>query len=107
MKFPMLAVALAVALAACGDQPPQPRVSSPPAASDATPAPAPSTAPSATPSTTPSAPAAGGATGIEERKEGANPVQQQVDPKEREQRRDFQHPREGAGPTSPETQPKN
>lgn len=96
MRFPMLAVALAVALAACGDQPPQPRVSSP---SEATTTPP--------PSTTPSAPAVGGATSIEERKEGANPVQGQVDPKESEQREDFKHPREGAGPTSPETQPKN
>lgn len=99
MRIPMLAVALAVTVAACGDQPPQPRVSSP---SDATTTPAPST----TPSTTPSAPAAGGSTSLEERREGANPVQQQVDPKEAEQRRDFQHPRDGAGPTSPETQPK-
>jgi hypothetical protein len=34
-------------------------------------------------------------------------VQQQVDPKEAEQRRDFKHPNEKAGPTSPETQPKS
>ena len=92
MKFPVLAAAIAaLSLAACGDEPPQPRVTPQPAASGAT----------AAPSTTPSAPPT-----AEERKEGANPVQQQVDPKEAEQRRDFQHPRDGEGPTSPETQPK-
>lgn len=104
MRFPALAAAIAaLSLAACGDEPPPPRVGAPdaPSASRASPAPsAPATSPS------PSAPAAGGATSAEERKEGANPVQQQVDPKEAEQRRDFQHPRDGEGPTSPETQPK-
>lgn len=95
MKFPVLAAAIAaLSLAACGDQPPQPRVG----ASEAPSAPA--------ASSLPSAPAAGGSTSAQERKEGANPVQQQVDPKEAEQRRDFQHPRDGEGPTSPETQPK-
>jgi hypothetical protein len=101
----LLAALVAAGLAACGDEPPRPRVSPEPATSGAGAAPAPST--TTRPSTTPSAPAAGGATSIEERKEGANPVQQQVDPKEAEQRRDFQHPRDGEGPTSPETQPRN
>jgi len=92
MRFPVLAAAIAAfSLAACGDQPPQPRVTPQPAASGATSA----------PSTTPSSPAT-----AQEQKDGANPVQQQVDPKEAAQRRDFQHPREGEGPTSPETQPK-
>ena len=33
-----------------------------------------------------------------EKKQGANPVQQQVDPKEPAQHRDFQHKGDGAGP---------
>lgn len=41
-----------------------------------------------------------------ERREGANPVQGQVDPKEREQHRDFQHKGDSAGPASPETAPR-
>lgn len=97
MKMTSLAALLAAAaLAACGEQTPRPRVAPEPAASQ---------------------PAAGGATTSsststrpptsEERKEGGNPVQQQVDPKQAEQRRDFKHPDEKAGPTSPETQPKS
>ena len=42
----------------------------------------------------------------EEKKEGANPVQGQVDPKQGEQHRDFQQKGDDAGPKSPETQPK-
>ena len=85
----LLAVAL---LAACGDEPPQPRVDSQPAASGGSAAPASSST---------------GPASQEERKEGANPTQGQVDPKQREQHRDFQHPNQKAGPTSPETQPKS
>jgi hypothetical protein len=91
MKLKILAAALAVgALAACGDRPPQPRVAPQPAAGGAT--------TSSSTSTTPA--------NTEERKEGANPVQGQVDPKEGEQRRDFQQRGDKAGPTSPETQPR-
>ena len=97
MKLKILAAALAVgALAACGEQTPRPQVAPEPAASQ--PAGAGATTSSTSPATTTS--------GSEERKDGANPVQQQVDPKEAEQRRDFQHPNEKNGPTSPETQPK-
>lgn len=97
MKLTILTAALAVgALAACGDQPPQPRVAPQPAASQ--PAAGAGATTSSSTSTTPAT--------REEKKEGANPVQQQVDPKEAVQRRDFQHPNEKAGPTSPETQPK-
>lgn len=32
---------------------------------------------------------------------GQNPTQQQVDPKQPEQHRDFRHPNEGAGPQNP------
>lgn len=41
-----------------------------------------------------------------EKKEGANPVQEQVDPKERAQHKDFQMRGDGAGPRGPDTQPK-
>jgi ABC-type glycerol-3-phosphate transport system substrate-binding protein len=97
MKMTSLAALLAAAaLAACGEQTPTPRVAPEPAASQ------PAAGGATTSSSTSTKPAT-----IEERKEGANPVQQQVDPKQAEQRRDFQHPNEKAGPTSPETQPKS
>jgi ABC-type glycerol-3-phosphate transport system substrate-binding protein len=97
MKMTSLAALLAAAaLAACGEQTPQPRVAPEPAASQ------PAAGGATTSSSTSTKPATS-----EERKEGANPVQQQVDPKEAEQRRDFKHPNEKAGPTSPETQPKS
>lgn len=89
----LFAVAL---LAACGDEPPQPRVDSQPAASGGTSA-----------ASSSQTPANVGQPSSQERKEGANPTQQQVDPKQAEQRRDFQHPNDKAGPTSPETQPKS
>lgn len=41
-----------------------------------------------------------------EKKDGANPTQGQVDPKEGAQHRDFRHQGDGAGPTSRDTQPK-
>ena len=43
----------------------------------------------------------------DEKREGANPQQGQVDPKEREQRRDFQQKGDSRGPSSPETTPRN
>lgn len=97
MKLTILAAALAaVALAACGEQTPRPQVAPQPAASQ------PAAGGATTSSSTSSTPAT-----TEERKDGANPVQQQVDPKEAVQRRDFQHPNDKNGPTSPETQPKS
>jgi hypothetical protein len=100
MRIATIAAALAIAsLAACGDQTPQPRV-------DQAPQPR-----------VDSQPAAGGSSGVtssatgaaskEDKREGANPQQQQVDPKQKEQRRDFEMRGDQAGPTSPETQPKN
>jgi hypothetical protein len=41
-----------------------------------------------------------------EKKDGANPVQGQVDPKHREQHKDFQQRGDGAGPRGPDTTPK-
>ena len=40
-----------------------------------------------------------------EKKDGANPVQGQVDPKDAGQQRDFQNRGDGAGPKSGDTQP--
>jgi hypothetical protein len=61
------------------------------------------------PVNTPSTPAnaSGGASASrEEQKEGANPVQGQVDPKDSVQQRDFQQRGDGAGPKGPDTEPK-
>jgi hypothetical protein len=56
---------------------------------------------------TPSTPASAGQSATqEEKKEGANPVQGQVDPKEGAQHRDFQQKGDGAGPKGPDTAPK-
>jgi hypothetical protein len=43
----------------------------------------------------------------DEKREGANPTQGQVDPKEGEQHRDFQQKGDSAGPTGPDTTPRN
>ena len=96
---PLLAVmaAAAVLLAAC-DRPSQPRTSPSPASSPTSSGAGPSTA------TTP-APQTASPT-MSEKKEGSNPVQGQVDPKASEQHKDFQQQGDKAGPTSPETQPK-
>jgi hypothetical protein len=42
----------------------------------------------------------------DEKREGANPVQGQVDPKEREQRKDFQQKGDAAGPSAADTTPR-
>jgi outer membrane protein OmpA-like peptidoglycan-associated protein len=58
---------------------------------------------SQTPSTPANLPAP---TSQAEKREGANPVQGQVDPKEREQHKDFQQKGDAAGPTGPDTTPR-
>lgn len=83
-------VAAAVMTAAC-DRPPQPRTEPAAAGSGTTSAPRPQTG-------TPS-PA--------EKREGANPTQGQVDPKESAQHKDFQQRGDAAGPTSADTKPQN
>jgi hypothetical protein len=94
MRFAVAAAALAAALLATAcDRPPLPRTE--PAAGSGPSAPA-----------QPSLPQTG-APSMGQKKEGANPVQGQVDPKQSEQHKDFQQRGDGAGPTSPETQPKN
>lgn len=56
-------------------------------------------------SQTPSTPANLPAPSTQEKLEGASPVQGQVDPKEGEQRRDFQQKGDGAGPKASDTTP--
>ena len=73
-------------------------------AAGAGPAQSPTNAPTTPQVNTPTTPASGGPTASqEERKEGANPTQGQVDPKSPEQHRDFQHKGDDAGPKSPDT----
>jgi hypothetical protein len=94
MKTPILTLAIALALgtlAACDrNSTPTPRSTS------ATPSPS---APAGTgSSTTPSTPANAGTPSQAEKKEGSNPVQGQVDPKDTPQQKDFQQKGDGAGP---------
>lgn len=97
MRFQIPVLAAALALAAGCDKGPDAAKSS--ARADAPPAQA--------QVNTPSTPAnIGTPQSQEEKREGANPVQGQVDPKQREQREDFKQPGAAAGPTSPDTRPK-
>jgi hypothetical protein len=96
MKLIAFAAAVSLALAAGCDRntttPPSPKtdsVSSVPSAAAGS-------------STTP---ANAGTPTAEDKKQGSNPVQQQIDPKHADQHRDFRHPGEGAGPKSNDTQP--
>jgi hypothetical protein len=99
MRSQILILAAALALAAgCNKSPDQGK---PAAGTDK--------APPQSPVNTPSTPAnaSGGASASrEEQKEGANPVQGQVDPKDSVQQRDFQQRGDGAGPKGPDTEPK-
>ena len=102
MRLQILILAAALALAAGCDKRPDP--GKPAASADKAP-------PSQSQVNTPSTPAPSSATGgasasREERKEGANPVQGQVDPKDSDQHRDFQQKGDAAGPKSPDTAPK-
>lgn len=100
MRSTILMLAAALALATGCDKAPDNRQ---PATSPAAP-------PSQPQANTPSTPAPSASTGQTasqaEKKEGANPVQGQVDPKRSEQHRDFQQSGDSAGPKSPETAPK-
>ncbi len=58
-------------------------------------------------SQTPSTPANLPAPTQAEKREGANPTQGQVDPKEKVQHRDFEQKGDSRGPTSPDTKPSN
>jgi hypothetical protein len=57
-------------------------------------------------SQTPSTPANLPKPTADEKREGANPQQGQVDPKEPTQHRDFQQKGDSAGPTGPDTTPR-
>lgn len=94
-----LIVAAAIAALAGCDKP-----SSPGASRDATKdAPSSSSGASQTPTTPANLPPP---TTQAEKREGANPVQGQVDPKESAQHKDFQQKGDSAGPTSGETTPR-
>ena len=67
----------------------------------------PPTQPQANTPSTPAPASAGQSASQAEKKEGANPVQGQVDPKAAEQHRDFQQKGDGAGPKGPDTAPKS
>ncbi len=99
MRLLITCVAAALALAACGRDD-RPKTAPASGGSTATP-------PAQSQSTTPTTPANVGQPSTAEKREGANPQQQQVDPKEAAQRRDFQHNEDGAGPKSAETAPRN
>jgi hypothetical protein len=85
-----LAAAIALGAAACDRNTGQSRSASSPEAGAGASAPR--------ESSTPSTPANLGQPSQAEKREGANPVQQQVDPKQEEQQRDFRMRGEGAGP---------
>lgn len=94
MRFQVLVLAAALALAAGCDRQDRADRNAPPGAS------------SSGGSSTTTTPANAGAPSMAEKKEGGNPVQGQVDPKVAEQHRDFQQKGDGAGPRSAETTPK-
>jgi hypothetical protein len=101
MRLQILVLAAALALVAGCNKSPDP--GKPAASTDKAPA-------SQSQVNTPSTPAPGASTGQTasqaEKKEGANPVQGQVDPKTGEQHRDFQQRGDAAGPKGPDTEPK-
>ena len=98
MRWTLITLAAALALAAGCDK-------SPDASKGASSAPTPPQAASG--GSSPTTPANTGApTTMDEKKEGANPTQGQVDPKDSDQHRDFKRNGDGAGPKSAETQPR-
>ena len=103
MRLQIFVLAAALALAAGCNKSPEP--GKPSAGADKA---SPSQPQVNTPtSPAPNTPASGGASASQdEKKEGANPVQGQVDPKAGEQHRDFQQDGDSAGPKSPDSAPK-
>lgn len=94
MHFVVLAAALALA-AGCNKSP-----------DPAKPSPRADQAPAQAQSNTPSTPANTGQPSSQEKKDGANPVQGQVDPKDAAQQRDFKQSGDSAGPKGSGTAPK-
>ena len=87
----IFATALALGTLAACDRNPEPR-------STATPPPAGSGATSAPSGSLPNTPANAGTPSAAEKREGSNPTQGQVDPKQSEQHKDFQQRGDAAGP---------
>ena len=104
MRPQVLALAAVLALlAGCNkgpDNQPAPRTETPSQSST----PVTPNSPSSTPSTSATS---GQSASPAERKEGANPTQGQVDPKDASQHRDFQHKGDSAGPKNPDSAPKS
>src|ERR1043165_5423224 len=96
MKPVLAAMAAAALLLAACDRPAQPKTTTAPASSPSS-SPASSGAGPST-ATTPAPQTSSPSTN--EKKEGSNPVQGQVDPKASEQHKDFQQPGDKSGPTS-------
>lgn len=90
--FVTVVTALALGTVAGCDRNPQQRSATPPPSQAGTGA---STVPQ---SNTPSTPANAGTPSQAEKREGSNPTQGQVDPKESAQHKDFQQKGDGAGP---------
>ena len=84
MKTTLLTLAIALALAGCDRTPDQRANQTPPTPPQS------GAGASAPQANIPSTPANAGTPSAAEKKEGANPVQGQVDPKQPEQRKDFQ-----------------
>jgi hypothetical protein len=106
MRLPILVFAALAMVAGCNKGPDSKGADSKaPGSSNATAGA--NTPPSQPQASTPSTPANIGQPGSQaEKKEGANPVQGQVDPKQAEQHRDFQQRGDGKGPSGPDTMPK-
>ena len=107
MRLQIFVLAAALALAAGCDKRPEPGKPAAGAGNAATDKAPPSQSQVNTPTTPAPSSATGGASASrEEKKEGANPVQGQVDPKDADQHRDFKQKGDAAGPKSPDTAPK-
>ncbi len=101
MRLPILVFAALALIAGCDKGPDTKGANSSNASAGA------NTPPQQPQASTPSTPANIGQPASQgEKKEGANPVQGQVDPKQAEQHRDFQQRGDGKGPSGPDTMPK-
>ena len=97
MKTTLLTLAVAAALAAVAgcDRTPEQRAKQTPPSSAA------GGATSTPQANTPSTPANAGTPSAAEKREGSNPTQGQVDPKQQPQHKDFQQRGDGTGPKQP------
>jgi hypothetical protein len=99
MRLPIIIAAAALSLAAGCERGNE---TAPPTADRSSSPTAPAAAPASGGATTSTTPADVGQRGSAS-SGSASPVQQQVDPKEREQHRDFQQKGDAAGPTNPDS----